>query len=163
MTSLYQLAHEFRQQLDDLFDEDGCAKPEFDEFRVQLGNKINQVAAYVLNVELEAEQAKAAIKRIKALQESRERKAARLREYLADNMKVAGITEIKAADGSFEAKLYVDRDESVVIDEGVTFPPELCNDPKPPEPSKTKIKKAILAGEAVKGAHIVRKDRLTIK
>jgi hypothetical protein len=163
MTSLYQLAHEFRQQLDDLFDEDGCAKPEFDEFRVQLGNKINQVAAYVLNVELEAEQAKAAIKRIKALQESRERKAARLREYLADNMKVSGITEIKAADGSFEAKLYVDRDESVVIDEGVTFPPELCNDPEPPEPSKTKIKKAILAGEAVKGAHIVRKDRLTIK
>ena len=163
MTSLYQLSHEFRQVLDDLFDEDGCAKPEFDEFRVQLGNKINQVAAYVLNVELEAEQAKAAIKRIKALQEARERKAERLRTYLSENMKVSGITEIKAADGSFEVKLYVDRDESVVIEEGATFPPDLCNDPKPPEPSKTKIKKAILAGEAVKGAHIVRKDRLTIK
>lgn len=163
MTSLYQLANDFRNQLDDLFDEDGCAKPEFDEFRVQLGSKINQVAAYVLNVELEADQAKAAIKRIKALQDARERKAERLRQYLSENMKVSGITEIKAADGSFEVKLYVDRDESVVIDDGVTFPPELCNDPKPPEPSKTKIKKAILAGEAVKGAHIVRKDRLTIK
>ena len=163
MTSLYQLANDFRNQLDDLFDEDGCAKPEFDEFRVQLGSKINQVAAYVLNVELEADQAKAAIKRIKALQEARERKAERLRQYLSENMKVSGITEIKAADGSFEVKLYVDRDESVVIDDGATFPPELCNDPKPPEPSKTKIKKAILAGEAVKGAHIVRKDRLTIK
>lgn len=163
MTSLYQLANDFRNQLDDLFDEDGCAKPEFDEFRVQLGSKINQVAAYVLNVELEADQAKAAIKRIKALQEARERKAERLRQYLSENMKVSGITEIKAVDGSFEVKLYVDRDESVVIDEGATFPPELCNDPKPPEPSKTKIKKAILAGEAVKGAHIIRKDRLTIK
>lgn len=163
MTSLYQLANDFRNQLDDLFDEDGCAKPEFDEFRVQLGSKINQVAAYVLNVELEADQAKAAIKRIKALQEARERKAERLRQYLSENMKVSGITEIKAADGSFEVKLYVDRDESVVIDDGATFPPELCNDPKPPEPSKTKIKKAILAGEAVRGAHIVRKDRLTIK
>ena len=163
MTSLYQLANDFRNQLDDLFDEDGCAKPEFDEFRVQLGSKINQVAAYVLNVELEADQAKAAIKRIKALQDARERKAERLRQYLSENMKVSGITEIKAADGSFEVKLYVDRDESVVIDDGATFPPELCNDPKPPEPSKTKIKKAILDGEAVKGAHIVRKDRLTIK
>jgi len=39
----------------------------------------------------------------------------------------------------------------------------LCNDPKPPEPSKTKIKNAILAGEPVAGAYIVRKDRLTIK
>jgi hypothetical protein len=78
-------------------------------------------------------------------------------------MKVSGITEIKADDGSFEVKLYVGRDESVEIDEGATFPPELCNDPKPPEPSKTKIKNAILAGEAIGGAQIIRKDRLTIK
>lgn len=163
MTSLYQLSHEFRNQIEDLFDEDGVAKPEFEEFRVQLGNKINQVAAYVLNVELEAEQAKNAIKRIKALQTARENKANRLREYLADNMKVSGISEIKAADGSFEVKLYIDRDTSVEIEEGASFPLELCNDPKPPEPSKTKIKNAILAGEAVKGAQIVRKDRLTIK
>ena len=163
MTSLYKLSHVFRNQLDDLFDEDGVAKPEFEEFRVQLGNKINQVAAYVLNVELEAEQAKIAIKRIKALQTARENKANRLREYLAENMKISGITEIKADDGSFEVKLYVDRDTSVEIDEGATFPPELCNDPNPPEPSKTKIKNAILSGEAIKGAQIVRKDRLTIK
>lgn len=163
MTSLYQLSHEFRNQLDDLFDEDGVAKPEFESYRIQLGSKITQVAAYVLNTELEAEQAKNAIKRIKALQTSRENKAKRLREYLADNMKISGITEIKADDGSFEVKLYVGRDESVEIDERATFPPELCNDPKPPEPSKTKIKNAILAGEAIGGAQIVRKDRLTIK
>jgi len=163
MTSLYQLTNDFRNQLDDLFDEDGIAKPEFEEFRVQLGSKITQVAAYVLNVELEAEQAKLAIKRIKALQTSRENKAERLRQYLADNMKFSGISQIKADDGSFEVKLYVDRDTSVEIEEGAIFPLELCNDPKPPEPSKTKIKNAILAGEAVKGAQIIRKDRLQIK
>lgn len=163
MASLYELSHVFRNQLDDLFDEDGVAKPEFEEFRVQLGNKITQVAAYVLNVELEAEQAKTAIKRIKALQTSRENKANRLREYLAENMRISGISEIKADDGSFEVKLYADRDTSVEIEDGATFPLELCNDPKPPEPSKTKIKNAILAGEAIKGAQIVRKDRLTIK
>ena len=55
------------------------------------------------------------------------------------------------------------RDEVVEIDEGITFPAALCNDPKPPTPSKTKIKNAILAGEAVAGARIVRKDRLQIK
>ena len=163
MTSLYQLSSYFRNQLDDLFDEDGVAKPEFEEFRVQLGSKITQVAAYILNTELEAEQAKFAIKRIKALQTARENKAERLRQYLADNMKFSGINEIKADDGSFEVKLYIDRDTSVEITEGTVFPLELCNDPKPPEPSKTKIKNAILAGEAVKGAQIVRKDRLQIK
>ena len=60
-------------------------------------------------------------------------------------------------------KLYVDRDEFVEIEEGAKFDPELCNDPKPPEPSKTKIKNAILAGQPVAGARIIRKDRLTIK
>jgi hypothetical protein len=164
MTSLYQLAHEFRAQLDSQFDPDtGEALPEFEEFRVMLGNKANAVAAYILNVESDAEQAKAAIKRIKALQTAYERKAAKLRDYLADNMKTAGIHEIKAADGSFVVKLYLDRDESVQLDDDAKFPPELCNEPKPPEPSKTKIKNAILAGEPVAGARIVRNDRLTIK
>lgn len=164
MTSLYQLAHNFREQLDSLFDpETGEALPAFDEFRVMLGNKANQVAAYVLNCESDAAQAKEAIKRIKALQTAYERKADRLREYLAENMRTAGIHEIKAADGSFVVKLYVDRDESIEIEEGASFPAELCNDPKPPEPSKTKIKNAILAGQPVAGARIIRKDRLTIK
>jgi len=164
MTSLYELATSVREQLDDLFDpETGEALPAFDEFRVMLGNKANAVAAYVLNCESDAEQAKAAIKRIKALQTAYERKAEKLRDYLAENMKTAGIHEIKASDGSFVVKLYVDRDESVVIEDGTKFAPELCNDPKPPEPSKTKIKNAILAGEPIVGAYIVRKDRLTIK
>lgn len=164
MTSLYQLAHDFREQLDSLFDpETGEALPAFDEFRVMLGNKANQVAAYVLNCESDAAQAKEAIKRIKALQMAYERKADRLREYLAENMKTAGIHEIKANDGSFVVKLYPERDESVEIEEGASFPAELCNDPKPPEPSKTKIKNAILAGQPVAGARIIRKDRLTIK
>lgn len=163
MTSLYQLSHDFRDQLDGLFNEDGEALPEFDEFRVQLGNKMNQVAAYILNVESDAAQAKNAIVRIKALQDAYERKAEKLRAYLADNMKVSGIHEIKASDGSFMLRLYPERDESVVLEDGVVFPFELCNDPKPPTPSKTKIKVAILAGQPIAGASIVRKDRLVIK
>lgn len=163
MTSLYELSHVFANQLDDLFDENGEALPEFEEFRVQLGNKMNQVAAYILNTESDAEQAKRAIARIKARQEMCDRKAERLRAYLAENMKVSGIHEVKASDGSFMFKLYPDRDESVVIEDGAVFPPSLCNDPKPPTPSKTKIKVAILAGEPIAGASIVRKDRLVIK
>lgn len=60
-------------------------------------------------------------------------------------------------------KLYPERDESIEIEDGATFSPELCCEPKPPTPSKSKIKDAILAGEPVNGARIVRKDRLVIK
>lgn len=164
MTSLYQLTTDFRSMLDSAFDPDtGEMLPAFEEQRALLGSKINQVAAYILNTELDAVAAKTAIERITAHVKAAERKAEQLRKYLAENMKASGITEIKADDRSFAVKLYIDRDESVEIDEGATFPPELCNDPKPPAPSKTKIKKAIEAGEPIAGARIVRRDRLQIK
>lgn len=162
MTSLYQLTQDFRNQLDELFDENGEATPAFEEFRVQLGNKINQVAAYVLNCESDADQCKQAIERIQARKKAYERKVERLKGYLAENMKVAGITEIKAVDSSFVVKLYPDRDESVQIDDGIAFPIELCNI-RQPEPSKLKIKAAILAGDPIIGARIITKDRLVIK
>lgn len=164
MPSLYSLTVDLQQMLDSAFDpETGEMLPAFEECRALIGSKINQVAAYILNVESDAAAAKNAIARIKALQEASERKAQHLRDYLSANMKASGITEIKADDRSFVVKLYPERDESVEIDEGAVFPPQLCMDPKPPAPSKTKIRAAILAGEPVAGARIVRKDRLTIK
>lgn len=164
MTSLYALSTELRESLDSAFDpETGEALPAFEECRALWGSKARDVAAYVLNCEADADQAKRAIERIKALQAAYENKAQRIRTYLADNMRATGINELKATDGSFVVKLFADRDESVEIDEGATFPASLCNEPKPPAPSKTKIKAAILAGEAVQGARIVRRDRLVIK
>jgi hypothetical protein len=86
----------------------------------------------------------------------------RFHAYVADCMKATGITKV-SADGLATATLYIDRDESVELDDGAVFAPKLCVDPKPPAPSKAKIKIAILAGEPVAGARIVRRDRLTIK
>lgn len=160
--NLYQLSTEFRDQLESLFDpETGEALPQFEELRVMIGNKATAVAAYILDCELDALKADAAIARIKKLQQAKERKAEKLRAYLAENMRISGINQIKSE--AFEVRFYPGRDESVEIDDGATFPPELCTDPKPPAPSKTKIKAAILSGEPVAGARIVRKDRLVIK
>jgi hypothetical protein len=164
MTSLYQLSTELRESLDNAFDpETGEALPMFEELRALWGSKARDVVSYMLNTESDAMQCKLAIARIKAMQEAHERKAQRLRDYIRENMAASGVFEIKATDGTFCAKLALGRDESVELDEGVEWPLELCNEPKPPLPSKTKIKQAIERGEAVKGARIVRKDRLTIK
>ena len=164
MPTLYALTDELRQSLDSAFDPDtGEALPVFEECRALWGSKARDVAAYILNCEADAAAAKTAVERIKSLQAAYERRAVALRDYLAQNMKATGINELKANDGSFVAKLYVDRDESVELDDNVTFPLALCGDPKPPPPSKTKIKLAILAGEPVEGARIVRRDRLVIR
>ena len=160
--NLYQITTDLREMLDSAFDPDtGEALPAFEEQRALWGSKATGVTAYILNIESEADQCKQAIERIKALQAATLRKAERLRDYLATNMSVSGISEIKGV--GFVAKLYPGRDESVEIDEGAVFPLELCGKPKPPPPSKTLIKAAIERGEPVAGAKIVRKDRLTIK
>ena len=164
MPSLYALTDELRQSLDESFDpETGEALPVFEQRRALWGSKARDVAAYILNCESDAAAAKTAVDRIKSLQAAYERRSAALRDYLTQNMKATGISELKANDGSFVVKLYVDRDESVELDDGVTFPTALCGDPKPPPPSKTKIKLAILNGEPVEGARIVRRDRLVIR
>lgn len=106
--------------------------------------------------------AKGMVKDMLAKIEAREKRLERFEAYLSDCMKATGITEVKHELGLFAAKLYLERDESVEIDADAEFPASLCNDPKPPTPSKTKIRAAIKAGEAVAGARIVRKDRLTI-
>lgn len=92
-----------------------------------------------------------------------EKNQERLKDYLHACMLMTGAEKVTSEDGMLTVTLYRDRDETVEIDEGVEFPLSLCADPKPPAPSKAKIKAAILAGEAVQGARIVRKDRLAIK
>jgi hypothetical protein len=160
--SLYTVTQDLREMLDSAFDpETGEALPTFEEKRALWGSKATGLAAYILNIEADAHQCKAAMERIKSLQASIERKAQHLKDYLAENMKASGISEVKGE--GFCAKLYVGRDESVELEEGATFPPELCADPKPPAPSKTKIKAAILAGQPIAGARIIRRDRLALK
>jgi len=163
MTSLYALTVEFRQTLDEMFDEDGVMTPRFEELHEQISDKLGDVAAYILNTELEVEKATTVVKRVTALRDAHKKKSERLRKYLADHMRAVGRTEIVAEDGSFKVKLYLNRDQSVVIEADAKFPPELCEDPKPPEPSKSKIKQALLDGKEIEGAMIVTKDRLQIK
>lgn len=135
----------------------------FEQAVTVLADKQRAVVAYCKNQEAAITMLKAAEADLAAKRKSAENRIASLKAYLMVNMRASGTEEIKAVDGTFSAKLYPDRDESVVLEEGAQFPAELCAKPKPPEPSKTLIKEAILRGEPIDGAHIVRKDRLTIK
>lgn len=162
--SLHQITEEVVAELDAAFDpESGEALPVFEEKRALWANKSQHVAAYMLNLEAGAKALAEAEARIAARRKQAENRVAWLRKYLGENMARLGITKIDAFDLSFQVIRYPERDESVEIDEGAEFPPELCNDPKPPAPSKSKIKAAILAGHPVNGARIIKRDRLTIK
>lgn len=162
--TLHLLTEEVEAELDSGFDyETGEALPVFEEKRELWANKSAMVAAYMLNLEAGAKALAEAERKIAIRRKHAENRAAWLRKYLGENMARLGITKIESDDLSFQVIRYPERDESVELDEGATFPAELCGDPKPPAPSKAKIKAAILAGEPVAGARIVKRDRLAIK
>lgn len=160
--SLFDLAQQVRESVNTIDPETGEIVETYAESRELFQNKAIACVAYAKEEAATLDSAKAMLKEMAEKVASREKRLDRFRAYLADCMKATGITEVKHELGLFGAKLYLDRDESVELDDGAVFPPELCNDPKPPAPSKTKIKAAIKAGEAVAGACIVRKDRLQI-
>ena len=160
--TLFAAAQSVRESLSAIDEETGEYLDSYSESRELFAQKGGACVAFAID---EASQIKAAKAMLKAMGEQLSRREGRLdrfHAYMADCMKNAGILSV-SADGLAKATLYPDRDESVELDEGAVFPESLCADPKPPAPSKTKIKAAILAGEPVAGAHIVRRDRLTIK
>ena len=124
--------------------------------------KAGACVAFAIDESAQIEAAKAMLKAMGEQVKAREARLERFRCYIADCLKNANLVRV-SADGLATATLYRDRDESVELDEGALFPADLCVDPKPPAPSRAKIKAAILAGQPVAGARIVRKDRLTIR
>lgn len=160
--TLFEAAQAVRESVNQIDMETGEIVESYTESRELFQNKATACVAYAKEEAATIASARAMMKAMDAKIESREKRLERFEAYLADCMKATGITEVKHDLGLFAAKLYIERDESVEIEPDAEFPAALCNDPKPPTPSKTKIKAAIKAGEAVAGARIVRKDRLSI-
>ena len=160
--TLFDLSAQVRESVNQIDPETGEILENYSDSRELFQHKAVACVAYAKEEGATLESAKAMVKDMLAKIEAREKRLDRFKAYIADCMKSTGITEVKHDLGLFGAKLYLERDESVELDDGAEFPPSLCNDPKPPAPSKTLIKNAIKAGEAVAGARIVRKDRLSI-
>lgn len=160
--TLFDAAQQVRDSLGHVDPETGELVETYTESRALFDQKAVACVAYVKDEAVNLDAAKAMLKAMQDKLKAREARLERFKDYMADCMKSSGITEVKHESGMFGAKLYVGRDESIVIEDGATFPPELCNDPKPPEPSRTKIKAAIKDGQPIAGAQLVRKDRLQI-
>lgn len=165
MTSLYEISKDYQQALLALADLEEIDESVINDTLEGLDgifeNKAVNVAAYLLNLDAEAEQIKQAEDKMKARRKSVETRAKALRDYLLRNMQACGITEIKANDGSFRARLMAGR-ESVVIDDEQELPGEYLRIKQVVEPDKTVILKALKSGESIPGAHIERKPSLKI-
>jgi Siphovirus Gp157 len=160
--TLFDAAQSVREQVSKFDPDTGELSEEYASSMDLFEKKGGACVAFALEELSQIEAAKKMLEAMNKQLAAREARLDRFKSYMAECMKAAGVTQV-AADGLARATLYPGRTQAVEIDEGASFPPELCNEPKPPSPSKTKIKAAILAGQPVSGARIVRKDMLTIK
>lgn len=161
--TLFDAAKQVRQHLGEIDPDTGELSDAFTQSLDLFEQKGAACVAYDIDEATTITAMKEALTRASAHLRAREARHERFRAYMADCMKATGISKLSSPDGLFTATLYPDRDVSVELDDGAVFPPELCNEPKPPAPSKTKIKAAIERGEPIAGARIVRRDRLTVR
>lgn len=166
--SLYTLSDEVERLLssEDAFDaETGELSPALVEALGDAKDKMVSVSAYILNMGAQLDAMSDHMKRIKARHDALAGRQEKLREYLVFNMKRTGVKEIAANDGTFSAKLLIERDASVEIFDEKQIPAAYMSKPVAPAPAPMKkdIAKAIKEGKDVPGAKITKKDRLELR
>lgn len=166
MTSLYALAVNYQQAFYSLADSEfdaGTIDATLEGLEGELIEKAQNVLAYALNLDADAAALKELESRIAKRRKAKEAQAEHMRNYLKINMAASGITEIRALDNSFVAKLQIGRDSAVVIDNQAALPANYLREiPATFTPDKTLISKALKDGASVPGAHLEKRDRLVI-
>jgi hypothetical protein len=161
--TLYQAATELAAALDQIDPETGELPAEYGTARELVERKGAAVAAYIAQREMEADAIDGRLdeisKRVKAMRS----RAVHLRNYMADCMRTAGITEIASDDKLLRVRLYPGRDESVEVYDQSLLAEQFTRVKTTREPDKTGIKVAIKSGQDVQGARIVKRDRLIIE
>lgn len=161
--TLYKAADELRQTLDQVDPDTGELPEGYENIFGLVKNKSQAVVGYYLDTEAQADMVELHAKELLGRVKRQRERNKRLKGYLLDCMKMAGISEIKALDGTFTAKLYLNRDDVVVIDPHQSVPDEYLAEPEEREASKTKIKIALKSGEELEFAYLAKNDRLEIK
>ena len=161
--TLYQAATELAAALDQIDPETGELPAEYGTARELVERKGAAVAAYIAQREMEADAIDGRLEEISRRVKAMRSRAMHLRNYLADCMRTAGITEIASDDKLLRVRLYPGRDESVEIYDQSLLAEQFTRVKKTREPDKTGIKVAIKSGQDVQGARIVKRDRLIIE
>lgn len=162
--TLYKAAEELQDILNSLDPETGEIPDSLDDARALVAQKAVNVVAYLKDTDSKADYLMAAAKELQDRANKQKKRNEWLRKYLAFHMRQTGITHIKDDSGMFEAKLEIERDQSVDVFDSAQVPDEYMRViPEKQEPNKTLIASDLKIGIDVPGARLVKKDRLTIK
>ena len=163
-TSLYALASEYEQIANKLMEMDldeQTIRDTLEGCTGELEVKAVNVAMFIRNLEVSADQIKLAEKAMADRRKQIEAKAESVKQYLFDNMKRVEVTKI---DSPYFSLTIKKNPPKLVIDDAELIPKEFMVTPPPPPPQidNAALKTALKNGE-VKGAHLEQGERLEIK
>lgn len=162
--TLYKAAEELQDILNSLDPETGEIPESLDDARALVAQKAVNVVAYLKDTDSKADYLMAAAKELQDRAKKQKKRNEWLRQYLAFHMRQTGITHIKDESGMFEARIEIERDQSVDVFDAEQIPDEYMRTiPETQEPNKALIASDLKIGIEVPGARIIKKDRLTIK
>lgn len=159
--TLYQCAADVQAVLDYYFDSETEREDTLEAVIGQFEVKAQSVIAYIKNQEITEKMLDEHIKQMTGNLKAAKARNQSLKDYLARNMQSAGITEIKADDGTFKASFR--KSKAVEILDEAQIPAEFMRETVKIEPDKTAIKKAIESGREVAGAKIEERQNLQIR
>ncbi|URK90463.1 siphovirus Gp157 family protein [Neisseria gonorrhoeae] len=159
--TLYRCAADVQAALDYYFDSETEREDTLEAVIGQFEVKAQSVIAYIKNQEITEKMLEEHIGRMTGKLKAAKARNQSLKDYLARNMQAAGITEIKADDGTFKASFR--KSEAVVILDEAQIPAEFMRGTVKTEPDKTAIRKAIESGRQVAGAKIEGRKNLQIR
>ncbi len=165
LPSLFVLADEYAQAAHALAQtdlDDETVRDTLEGLAGDLETKSTNVAMFVRNLEAVAEKMAEAEQNINARRKAIEKRAARVREYLKENMEKAAMTKIECPYLALTIKKNPPAVEIFTIallpDTYMRIPPVPM-----PEPDKTAIKEALKAGIDVPGCKLTNTTRLEIR
>jgi hypothetical protein len=166
LPALYQLADEYRQQLDALADmelDEQTLADTLESLGGELTEKATNVAMFVRNLEGVSKLKREAAKELMRQADMIDRKSDRIRDYLLTNMIRCEMTKI---DSPWFSVAVRNNPPSVVIDDMealAAFDSEFIVTKVEQSPDKKAIAAAIKAGKSVAGVHLESKQSVVIK
>lgn len=159
---LYELAPEYARLIDAADDGDDVGA-ELERIGGELSAKVGALCHVITELQSEAHALANEIERLSLRETSRVRRIESLKDYLRENMRAAGIHQIRTATHTISLTPSTPR---VEVDDVSAIPAEYMR--QPPTPAAAPDKKAIAdaykrLGECVPGTHVVETVALKIK
>lgn len=160
---LYEIPEEYRKVLEgvQVDEETGeiLGTDALVEFAGDLNETIKNTGLYLFELDSEAQQIDAQIKRLKARKDGMKRRADTLKNLMLDAMTSSGLKKVSDP----LVTVYLSKSTATIVDEMDILPKDLLRVKVETSPDLIAIGKKLKAGEVVPGAHLEERQNVNIK